>query len=209
MYVGPDIVQDGLVAVFDAGSTRSYPGTGSTWYNLIGSSAATATLSATSIGTTAAGVMTFGGVDDKITISLLNLTSNDFTVIGVSQRPTSNSGRLISADNNWLLGHWGTGSRKHYAVGWVCTNTYNDANTHIFCATGDISADTYKFLDDNVDYTTSSTGGSAGPNGFSLGNITGNEWGVGTITLLLVYNRVLTDAEIDQNFNAQKNRFGV
>ena len=25
MYVGPDIVDDGLVAVFDAGSTRSYP----------------------------------------------------------------------------------------------------------------------------------------------------------------------------------------
>ena len=207
MYVGPDIVQDGLVAVFDAGSTRSYPGTGTVWYNLIGS--VNGTLSATSIGTTTAGVMTFDGVDDKITISLASLASTDYTVIGVAQRPTSNSGRLISANNNWLLGHWSTGSRKHYAVGWVCTNTYNDANTHIFCATGDISADTYKFLDDNVDYTTSSTGGSAGPNGFSLGVLNSYEWGVGTITLLLVYNRVLTDAEIDQNFNAQKNRFGV
>ena len=209
MYVGPDIVQDGLVAVFDAGSTRSYPGTGTVWYNLIGSSAATATLSATSIGTTAAGVMTFDGVDDKITISLLNLTSNDYTVIGVAQRPTSNTGRLISANNNWLLGHWSTGSRKHFAVGWVCQVTHNDANTHIFCATGDISADTYKFRDDNVEYGSTPAGGSAGPNGFSLGNLNSIEWGVGTITLLLVYNRVLTDAEIDQNFNAQKNRFGV
>jgi len=209
MYVGPDIVQDGLVAVFDAGSTRSYPGTGTVWYNLIGSSAATATLSATSIGTTAAGVMTFDGVDDKITISLLNLTSNDYTVIGVAQRPTSNTGRLISANNNWLLGHWSTGSRKHFAVGWVCQVTHNDANTHIFCATGDISADTYKFRDDNVEYGSTPAGGSAGPNGFSLGNITGGEWGVGTITLLLIYNRVLTDAEIDQNFNAQRTRFGL
>ena len=206
MYVGPDIVQDGLVAVFDAGSTRSYPGTGTVWYNLV-TGASDATLSATSIGTTTSGVMTFDGVDDKITFGL-NLITSDYTVIGVSKR-TSGTGRLISADNNWLLGHWNTGSRKHYAVGWVCTNTYNDANTHIFCGTGDISADSYKFLDNNVDYTTSSTGGSAGPNGFSLGNITSGEWGVGTITLLLIYNRVLTDAEIDQNFNAQKNRFGV
>ena len=205
MYVGPDIVQNGLVAVFDAGSTRSYPGTGSTWYNLV-AGASDATLSATSIGTTASGVMTFDGIDDKITFGL-NLITSDYTVIGVAQRPTSNTGRLISADNNWLLGHWNAGSRKHYAKGWVCTNTHNDANTHIFCATGDISADTYKFLDDNVDYTTSSTGGSAGPNGFSLGNISGGEWGVGTITLLLIYNRVLTDEEIDQNFNAQKSRF--
>ena len=207
MYVGPDIVTDGLVAVFDAGSTRSYPGTGSTWYNLV-AGASDATLSATSIGTTASGVMTFDGIDDKITFGL-NLITSDYTVIGVAQRPTSNTGRLISADSNWLLGHWGTGSRKHYAEGWVCTNTYNDANTHIFCATGDISADTYKFLDDNVDYTTSSTAGSAGPNGFSLGNISSNEWGEGTITLLLIYNRVLTDAEIDQNFNAQRSRFGL
>ena len=204
MYVGPDIVDDGLVAVFDAGSTRSYPGTGTVWYNLIGT--VNGTLSATSIGTTTAGTMTFDGVDDKIDIPLASLVTTNYTVIGVAKR-TGNSGRLISANNNWLLRHWSGGSRKQYAVGWVCTNAHNDTNTHIFCATGDISNDTYKFLDDNVDYTTSAGGGSAGPNGFSLGNISGGEYAAGTITVLLVYNRVLTDAEIDQNFNAQKNRF--
>ena len=206
MYVGPDIVQDGLVAVFDAGSTRSYPGTGTVWYNLIGS--VNGTLSATSIGTTTAGVMTFDGVDDKITISLASLASTDYTVIGVAKR-TGSTGRLISADNNWLLGHWSAGSRKHYAVGWVCQDTHNDTNNHIFCATGDISADTYKFRDDNVEYGTTPAGGSAGPNGFSLGNFQGIEYAVGTITLLLVYNRVLTAAEVTQNYNAQKSRFGL
>ena len=34
MYVGPDIVTDGLVLSLDAGSERSYPGTGTTWYDL-------------------------------------------------------------------------------------------------------------------------------------------------------------------------------
>ena len=92
-------------------------------------------------------------------------------------------------------------------MGWVAENTYNDTDTHIFCATGNISADTYKFLDNNVDYTTSPGGGSAGPNGFSLGNFQGGEFAVGTITVLLIYNRILTDAEIDQNFNAQRTRF--
>ena len=37
MYVGPDIVTDGLVFAVDAGSTRSYPGTGTTWYKFSGS----------------------------------------------------------------------------------------------------------------------------------------------------------------------------
>lgn len=209
MYVGPDIVQNGLVAVFDAGSTRSYPGTGSTWYNLIGT--VNGALSATSIGTTTAGTMTFDGVDDSIDIPLASLASTDFTVIGVSGKISGSNGRLISAkQNNWLLGHHGTGSRKYYSEGWVA-QTYSDSsnNVHIYCGTGNISGDVYSFREDNVNYTQTASGGSQGPNGFSLGRyaIGSNEYGTGTITVLLVYNRVLTDAEIDQNFNAQKNRF--
>ena len=209
MYVGPDIVQNGLVAVFDAGSTRSYPGTGSTWYNLIGT--VNGALSATSIGTTTAGTMTFDGVDDSIDIPLASLASTDFTVIGVSGKISGSNGRLISAkQNNWLLGHHGTGSRKYYSEGWVA-QTYSDSsnNVHIYCGTGNISGDVYSFREDNVNYTQTASGGSQGPNGFSLGRYApgSNEYGTGTITVLLVYNRVLTDAEIDQNFNAQKNRF--
>ncbi len=214
MYVGPDIVQNGLVAVFDAGSTRSYPGTGSTWYNLIGT--VNGTLSATSIGTTTAGTMTFDGVDDSIDIPLASLVSTDFTVIGVTQRTNAAAGRLISGKlNNWLLGQWSSFMRQYFSQGWVTgigagdSAVYDDLETHIWCGTGDISADTYKFRDDNVEYTTNTTGGSQGPNGFSLGRYApgSSEYATGTITVLLVYNRVLTDAEIDQNFNAQRSRF--
>ena len=216
MYVGPDIVQNGLVAVFDAGSTRSYPGTGTVWYNLIGT--VNGTLSASSIGTTTAGTMTFDGVDDIITIPIASLASTDFTVIGVTQRTNAAAGRLISGRlNNWLLGQWSSQMRQYYALGWVTgagagsgSTTVDDLNTHIWCGTGDISADTYKFRDDNVEYTTNTTAGSQGPSGFILGAYGPggpSEYGTGTITVLLVYNRVLTDAEIDQNFNAQRTRF--
>ena len=215
MYVGPDIVQDGLVAVFDAGSTRSYPGTGSTWYNLIGT--VNGTLSATSIGTTTTGTMTFDGVDDSIDIPLASLASTDFTVIGVTQRTNAASGRIISGkNNNWLLGQWDSYMRQYYCQGWVTgygsspgTSTVDDLETHIWCGTGDISGNAYRFRDDNVEYTTNTTSGSQGPNGFVLGKYapSNSEYATGTITVLLVYNRVLTDAEIDQNFNAQRTRF--
>jgi hypothetical protein len=215
MYVGPDIVQNGLVAVFDAGSTRSYPGTGTVWYNLIGT--VNGTLSASSIGTTTTGTMTFDGVDDSIDIPLASLASTDYTVIGVTQRTTNQAGRLISAkNNNWLLGQWSSYMRQYYSLGWVTgvgaspvTNTTDDLETHIWCGTGDISGNAYRFRDDNVEYTTNTTSGTAGPSGFSLGRYapSNNEYAVGTITVLLVYNRVLTDAEINQNFNAQRTRF--
>ena len=212
-FVGPNIVQDGLVAVFDAGSTRSYPGTGTVWYNLIGT--VNGTLSSSSIGTTAAGTMTFDGVDDTINIPIATLTSSNFTVIGISGR-TVIGGRLVAGRlNNWLLGHWNDYMRQYFASGWVtgagaspATSTADDLETHIWCGTGDISGNAYRFRDDNVEYTTTTTSGTTGPSGFLLGKyFAGTEYGTGTITALLVYNRVLTDAEIDQNFNAQKTRF--
>src|SRR5210317_1490874 len=36
IYAGPEIVNDGLVLHVDAANSRSYPGTGSVWYDLSG-----------------------------------------------------------------------------------------------------------------------------------------------------------------------------
>ena len=36
MFVGPNIVTDGLILSLDAGSKKSYPGSGTTWYDLSG-----------------------------------------------------------------------------------------------------------------------------------------------------------------------------
>ena len=36
MYTGPNIITDGLVLALDAASPRSYPGTGTTWYDVSG-----------------------------------------------------------------------------------------------------------------------------------------------------------------------------
>jgi hypothetical protein len=35
-FRGPNIVRDGLVLALDAASPRSYPGSGTTWYDLSG-----------------------------------------------------------------------------------------------------------------------------------------------------------------------------
>jgi hypothetical protein len=35
-FRGPKIVTDGLILALDAASPRSYPGTGTTWYDLSG-----------------------------------------------------------------------------------------------------------------------------------------------------------------------------
>tara|TARA_B110000285_G_C14858513_1_gene483395 strand:+ start:148 stop:789 length:642 start_codon:yes stop_codon:yes gene_type:complete len=211
IYRGPKIVNDGLVLALDAGSIRSYPGTGTTWYDLSGNGN-NGTLSASTIGTTTSGTMTFNGTNTSISIPSPNLTSSNFTVMGVAKRNTTASGRLISGGaNNWLLGHWGVSSNASFQEGWITPSTdYNDLNTHIYVVTGDIAGDVYTFYNNNVDNTSNSVGGSAGPNGFLLGKyFAGSEYGTGEIVSLYAYNRVLSVSEITQNFNSQKYRFGL
>ena len=55
--------------------------------------------------------------------------------------------------------------RQYFAQGWVTGSgpLTDDLQTHIWCGTGDISGDTYKLRDDNVEYTNFPTGGSQGP----------------------------------------------
>ena len=36
VFAGPEIVEDGLVLALDAGNTKSYPGSGTTWTDLSG-----------------------------------------------------------------------------------------------------------------------------------------------------------------------------
>ena len=65
MYVGPDIVTDGLVNAFDAGSTRSYSGSGTVATDLIGTDNGTLTNGVT-YSAADGGVFVNDGVDSFI-----------------------------------------------------------------------------------------------------------------------------------------------
>jgi hypothetical protein len=78
---GPRIVTDGLVLYLDAGNSKSYPGSGSTWYDLSGYNNH-ATLSTTAFDTDKRGNILFDAAADSAVIthsSLFNFNSS-FTV---------------------------------------------------------------------------------------------------------------------------------
>ena len=111
MYVGPDIVDDGLVFAVDAGSTRSYPGSGTTVTSLVGS--ATGALN-NGVGFTSSfgGGFTFDGTDDDISIGSSILNVDAFTVEAiVNITSTGNNNKTIFSAGNgsstgiWLLKH--------------------------------------------------------------------------------------------------------
>ena len=65
------------------------------------------------------------------------------------------------------------------------------------------------YLNDTLVSTLASGVGSTATAEFSVGCINENHWVNGSIASVMQYNRTLTQAEITQNFNAQRNKFGV
>jgi len=62
MFTGPNIITDGLVLALDAANTKSYPGSGTTWYDLSGNGN-----NSTKVGTIYSqnGYMTFPGTGER------------------------------------------------------------------------------------------------------------------------------------------------
>ena len=218
-YNETTVIRDGLVMYLDAGVSNSYPGSGSTWFDLTGNGNHGTLVNGAGYSTQFGGVITFDGTNDYVDVSTPNMTSTNYTVFGVARYVTIDSsiypagyeaGRLISAkNNNWLLGHWGGYAGNYYAEGWVTGvgAGASDTNWKFLAGTGNISSDTYEIYV-NGNSTASSNAGSQGPNGFRLGSYVGStEFANGQIGAVLVYNRVLSRMEILQLTNYFRPRY--
>lgn len=145
-----------------------------------------------------------------ITVNGFNLSASDNTVIVASRYSGATRGRILSGGtNNWLLGHWSSGSEEHYAEGWIHQGIPNDTNWGIHVATRDHSADQSSYWKNGVKIVSNSNAGAAGPNGFTIGRYIGNttEYSTAQIGYVAVYNRVLSDSEIIDATYALQGRF--
>jgi hypothetical protein len=208
-------ITNGLLLYWDAGNLDSYPGTGTTIYDLSGNGNNGTLVNGVGYNQTNGGVLTFDGVDDYVISSTPNLSATNNTVMGAARYTgTSPHGRMINAvNNNWLLGHWTNSTENYYAEGTVygISAGPNDTNWRIYTGTGDISGDSWGFYVNNS-LIAQNNAGVQGPNGISIGAqtyISFTEPSTGQFSFVLVYNRVLTATEMTQNYNYFKGRFGL
>ena len=224
-----NIITNGLVFSVDAGFTPSYPKSTTTWYDLNGSNNGTLTNGPT-FNSNNNGSIVFDGVDDIVNFSnniLTNLTNNGITfdawiyptdnlssqqlVVGAwSQSATNDQGGLFIigsgpfiaiADGSTGEGGQGFGTLSlnqwQYIVGsWNTNRTYKTYINGVIQGTGTQTGNGYN-----------TTGSSL----FKVGGQNQNEsrFFNGRISNVKIYNRVLSDSEILQNYNAQKGRFGL
>ena len=222
-FTGPNIVTDGLVFAVDAGSTRSYPGTGTTTTSLVGS--ATGTLN-NGVGFTSSsgGGFTFDGTDDDISISSSILNVDAFTVEAiVNITSTGNSNKTIFSAGNgsstgiWFLKHRsGLGNRLimhgydgvNPRVDVQSTNVVPDAENAYVAVT--FNGSSYQlYINGVADGNSVSDNKVAASSTNFIASFNSGSFAPGTIYAVRLYNTGLTATEILQNYNAQKSRFGL
>lgn len=217
----PSIVTSGLVLCYDAANPRSYPGSGTTIYDVSGNGFHGTLTNGVAYSSSNNGSLVFDGVDDYVSFSnplnQSNLTQV-WTVLGWISITDKVSQTLIgglnsacsvcySQGNNSLL-YLNSGANDYYTyggdlgnVGWtLATFRFNNSNG------------------DRTIYRDLSNISTGGPNNTSIPSGQSSTFYVGyggpgylqgNLSQLLMYNRYITDVELTQNFNALRGRYGI
>ena len=209
VLAGTGVVTSGLTCYLDAAIPASYPGSGTTWYDLSGNGNHGTLTNGPTFNGLFGGVIVTDGTNDYVSVNL-DYRTTDCTVIAAARYVSTSSAiqRIItSGGNNWLMGFWSGGIDRYYAEGWVTQGSGVDANWHIYATTNKYSTDTWGLYSNGVLYAQNSNG-SQGPYNIYLGG-SGSEYSNAYVSSFLTYNRILTDAEILQNYNALRGRIGI
>ena len=226
-FRGPNIVRDGLVLALDAASPRSYPGSGSTWFDLSGNGNNGTLTNGPTFDSANGGSIVFDGVNDFINLPTStslwssNFSINFFTKSNIlgNQFIFSNGSYGTAATNIWF----GGGSLNNFtihlrrtdgtgAIGYNFTLPlpYNLLTYYsIVYSTNDNTLKLYQNSNLVESKNTSLVDPSWMPNGWRIGNSNGWNSINGNIYNFTTYNKALTSQEILQNYNAQKSRFGL
>jgi len=218
-YNSGSIITNGLVLCLDAANRKSYPGSGTTWTDLSGNGNNGTLVNGVGYSGSNLGSLSFDGVDDVVNTSY-SPQLNDFTIIAWfrSTGGTLNYNRIV--DKDYVAGMW-LGRQNNIANSWgggvLETSspfgryiTLTDNQWHMIVSRRQGTTHTIygDGITNSVSGTVSSTALSTAR--FSFGNwynANNTQRLTGNIAQVSIYNRALTESEIQQNFNATKSRF--
>lgn len=220
----PSIVTSNLQLYLTAGDTDSYPGSGTSWFDLSPNSYTSTLINGVGFSSASGGTLTFNGVNQYVdTNNFINAES--FSVSSWFRTSAGGIKMIISKETNggwpwnyriWLNG--GTIVGDIAQAGGVSTSissplsTYNNGGWYNVVFTRNDS--TLKLYVNGVQIATAAdtlTGTISNNQEVWIGQsayLGGSYDYTGDISEIMVYNAVLTDAEVLQNFDATKTRFG-
>jgi hypothetical protein len=229
VVANPNIVSTGLVLCLDAANPRSYPGSGTAWYNTSGNENTGSLNNGITYNSSNLGSFILDGVDDYVLVGPVPFTGNATTSVswGIWVYPQSTTGNIVSMSSANPQGSWNmppiaaTGQQfrgKIWSNNYLYSLTTYSLNTWYYVVLVFDYTTTGQYLYVNGVLQASQTGitySSSGTNNYLfLGqtNPGADNTGMfqGRISNFQVYgNKALSQEEILQNFNALRGRFGV
>jgi hypothetical protein len=230
-YTIPSIVTSGLVLHLDAGNVASYPGTGGTWFDLSGNNY-NGSLNSVSWSPGSGGVMVYPGsgygevilpVNTNTTLNNSSQTINQWINI-TSFGPNSYSELYYAGTifSSWVCIQFQATGAALFISGFLFYNVTGMSNPfnqwmNICCIinrtgnsftvykngvlVGTVATSTFTNSSNTVRIGSNyATGNTTPPHGDNMDGQLGNTF---------VYNRTLSAAEILQNFNALRGRYGL
>lgn len=228
--IGPDgeallqTVSSGLVLHLDAGNKNSYSGSGTTWFDLSGNGNTGTLVNGTGYNSGNGGALVFDGVNDYVNCgnsTTLNMSTETTLIhwlkfsgatwspfIGKLTNPSTNNYRVwMGTDRKFDVEMTNDSFKPLFTVtsGELPTNSWCCLGMR-FKSDGTLSG----FFNGVKKNTVAKNIGATNNGDFIIGAATGSTaFGGGSISCIQLYNRALSDAEITQNFNTQRARFGV
>lgn len=216
------IVRSGLEWLVDAGNIKSYPGSGTTWYDLTGNNR-----NQTLVG--GAGYTTINNVPTIDTSTEGKYTVDSGTTYTYTSNYTLIAWARASADSSvstWRT-LWRTQPNDHPLLIENDSNTigYFDNNDAGFVSYGlnlatigkenvwamytliGTGSTTTLYIDNRI-YTGTVNYNLTGNSHDAFGSAAGSQ-AFGYISIGMIYSRALSNSEIDQNFEASRGRFGI
>jgi hypothetical protein len=228
VYGGPNTIKNGLVFSLDAGNTKSYPGSGTTWSDLSGNGNNGTLTNGVGYDSSNLGSLVFDGVDDNIQLGnaskFIGTSQSTFTInswvktnvigqykkifVTVTQGTSNITGIYFSLGPDPSYAYFGVTTN----VGEVTANYLSSLPTDEYfnlCGTYD-GSNVKLYLNGTLVATEPLTGNiiNTGIARISGYDNNGETWD-GNISQLSIYNRVLTESEIKQNYNTAKQRYRV
>lgn len=232
----PKIVTDGLILYLDAGNTKSYSGSGTTWTDLSRFNLNGTLTNGPTFSTTNGGSIVFDGTNDFVNITtvppLNNVSQFSYSSFLKFNSRSPNGNAFFSYGQSLvyttdILFAWDLASNKLFFQ----VNNGSDGTAYYpfspgpwinLCVVynGNLTGNINRLkvyinsiqvtLDFNT-YTVPAT--TANPSSVKcyIGEYVGSpQWSLnGSIVTTSLYNRALSDTEISQNYNTLKGRFGL
>jgi len=228
----PRIITDGLVLSLDAADKNSYIGSGTAWTDLSGNGNNGTLTNGPTFDSGHGGSIVFAGDNDVVNFgvasNLFDLDMSEFSIElwfrGNGTTPTTGTSprhlgftygiRLIPTTTGYSFGVDDTGASTINYISYSDGPNLRDDNSwhQIVCSNNGTTSYIYQdgvLRASGVAAWTGETRWPTNPIYLGRDNNNNNYFFTGKIAIFKVYTKTLSSAEISQNFNAQRSRFGV